>query len=167
MVRLTLLLILGLQTLGFGQTLTGQVFLLAEDYEASKCEAFGECDCCTSDLFFLTADKFCYVSRCISGDAYFIGTYSTTSNKLKLTFDKKSVREVTDAEYNVTGLETKTTNIEPAELNIAKCGQKTRLTHPTIQEWSNGSRYKKVDETRLTKELTTSKAFKQLSKVNS
>jgi hypothetical protein len=164
MLRLTLILTLGLQTLGFGQTFMGQVFLLSEDYEESKCEAFGECDCCTSDVFFMTADKFYYVSRCISGDAYFTGTYSTKSNKLKLTFDKKFVREVTDSEYNVTGLETKTTDIKPTEFDVAKCGQKVRLIHPTTREWRNGSRYDKVTETTLMKELTTSKALKQLLK---
>jgi hypothetical protein len=119
--RLTLILIL-LQTHGFGQPLTGQVFILADDFSDDKCEAFGECDCCTSDIFFLSSDKFCYISRCISGDSYFTGAYSTDSSKLKLTFDKKYVVEITDEDYTVTKLETRTTEIKPAEFDITKCG---------------------------------------------
>jgi hypothetical protein len=161
--RLTLILIL-LQTHGFGQPLSGQVFILADDFSEEKCEAFGECDCCTSDIFFLSSDKFCYISRCISGDSYFTGAYSTDSSKLKLTFDKKYVVEITDEDYTVTKLETRTTEIKPAEFDITKCGQSLRLNHSTIREWRNGSRYSKLKETEMMKQLTMSKAWKQISK---
>src|SRR6188768_3314682 len=110
MLRLIMILTLGLQGIGFAQTFTGQVYTLAQDFSSDKCEAFAECDCCSSDIFFLSNDKFCFISRCISGDSYFNGTYSIKSNKLKLTFNKKYVDEITDDDYNVTKLETKTKN---------------------------------------------------------
>ncbi|CAN5328979.1 hypothetical protein BH10BAC4_BH10BAC4_06850 [soil metagenome] len=164
MLRLTSLLILGLSCHGFGQTLTGQVYMLAEDFSADKCEAFAECDCCSGDIYFLSADKFCFVSRCISGDSYFMGSYSTKASKLRLAFGKKYVDEITDEEYNVTKLETKTKNTDPIELDIARCGQKIRLTHATIREWKNGSRYEQKDEALMMKELMTSKTWLQLSR---
>jgi hypothetical protein len=164
MLRLTVILIFGLQSLGLGQSLTGQVFILADDFSDDKCEAFGECDCCTSDIFFISADRFCYISRCISGDSYFSGTYSVKLNKLRLTFDKKSVNEITDDEYSVTRLETKATSIDAAEFEILKCGQRTRLTHATEREWSNGSRYPQKEEAPMIKALLASKPWKQLSK---
>jgi hypothetical protein len=164
MLQLTLILTFGFQTLAFAQMLTGQVFILADDFSDDKCEAFGECDCCTSDIFFLSSDKFCYISRCISGDSYFTGTYSTDSSKLKLTFHKEYIAEVTDEDYTVTRLETRTSEIKPAEFDITKCGQSLRLNHTTIREWRNGSRYSKQKETEMTKQLTKSKAWKQISK---
>jgi hypothetical protein len=163
MLRLIIILTLGLQGIGFGQTFTGQVYTLAQDFSADKCEAFAECDCCSSDIFFLSTDKFCFISRCISGDSYFAGTYSIKSNKLKLTFSKKYVDEITDEDYNVTKLETKTKNTDPIELEISKCGQKVRLTHPTTNEWKNGSRYEQKPESAMMTELKTSKPWKQLS----
>jgi len=137
--------------------------MVAEDFSEDKCEVFAECDCCSSEIFFLSADRFCFVSKCISGDSYFKGTYTTKSNKLKLTFDKKYVNEITDDDYKVTKLETKIKNTDPIEFDIIKCGQKLRLTHATTREWKNGGRYESKRETELMKDLTSSKPWKQLS----
>jgi hypothetical protein len=164
MLRVTLILTLAIQTFGYGQSFKGQVFLLAEDFQEAECKAFGECDCCTSDILFLSADRFCYISRCLSGDEYFAGTYSIKSAKLKLTFDKKSVREITDSEYEVTSLETRTVAIEPTEFDVTKCGQRVRLSHPKEREWRNGSRYDEKEEAAMLKNMATSKAWKQLTK---
>jgi hypothetical protein len=163
-IRVIIILILGLQCIGFGQTFTGQVYMLAEDFSNDKCEAFAECDCCSSDIFFVSKNRFCFISRCISGDSYFTGAYSVQSNILKLIFDKKYVDEITDEEYNVTKLETKTKITEPIALEISKCGQKMRLTHPTTREWKNGSRYEQKKEPAMMTELKTSKPWKQLRK---
>jgi hypothetical protein len=155
---------LGIQSIGFGQTFTGQVYRLADDFSANTCESFAECDCCSSDIFFLSTDKFGFISRCISGDSYFTGTYSVKSGKLKLTFDKRYVDEITDEEYNVTKLEMETKKIDPIEFDISKCGQKVRLTHPTANELKNGSRYEQKREAAMMRELKTSKPWKLLSK---
>ena len=163
MLRLTLILTLGLVRIGFGQDFTGQVFLLAEGFRDDKCEVVAECDCCGTDLFFLSSTKFGFVSRCLSGDAYFSGTYSPKMNKLTLTFNKKYVNEIVDDEYNVTKYETRPTKMSKVEFDIKQCGQKTRLTHLTTADWRNGSRYVQADEKAMTKKLLTSKPWKQLS----
>lgn len=75
MLRLTVILALGLQTIGVGQDFTGQVFMLTEYFVDDKCEVFAECDCCSTDLFFLKDKEFGMVSRCLYNDSYFRGTY--------------------------------------------------------------------------------------------
>jgi hypothetical protein len=164
MIRLTIILVFVLQSLVYGQSLTGQVFIVAQYFSEDNCEAYAECDCCSSDLYFLTGDKFCFVSKCISGDTFYRGTYTTKANKLILTFDKKFVTELTDEEYNIVGLETKEDKIDIIEFDIRKCGQKLRLTNPTNAELSNGSRYEQKRETELNKRLMTSKPWRELSK---
>ncbi|MEJ7643748.1 MAG: hypothetical protein WKF87_04085 [Chryseolinea sp.] len=153
----------GLQSIGFGQTFTEQVYRLAENFSDEECEAFAECDCCSSDIFFLSTNKFCFISRCISGDSYFTGTFLIQSNKLKLSFNKKYVDEITDEDYKVVKLETKTKNTDPIEFNISKCGPRVHLTHPITTEWRNGSRYEQKRESELMMALTSSKPWKQLS----
>jgi hypothetical protein len=157
------ILIFALQSTVFGQSFSNQVYRLAEGYSDSKCEAFAECDCCSGDLFLLSADKFCLISRCISGDSYFSGAYSVKLNKLKLTFDKKFVSEITDADYNVIGLDTKHYNTSPLEFDITKCGSKIHLTGPVASEWRHGSRYEQKRDTEMIKGLMIAEAWKKLS----
>lgn len=164
MLRLIIIFTIGFQTFGLGQAFTGQVYIVAEYFSDDKCEAYAECDCCSSDLYFLPGDKFCFVSKCISGDTFYRGTFITKANKLILTFDKKFVTELTDEEYNIIGFETKEDKIDTIEFNISKCGPKLRLTNPTYAELSNGSRYEQKRETELNKRLMTSKPWKELSK---
>ena len=61
MLRLTLIITFGLVRIGLSQELTGQVFLLAEDFREDKCEAVADCDCCGTELFFLSNTKFGFV----------------------------------------------------------------------------------------------------------
>jgi hypothetical protein len=163
MLRLTLILTLGLARIGLSQDLTGQVFLLAEEFFEDKCEVVADCDCCGTELFFLSNTKFGFVSRCLSGDSYFSGTYTLKTNKLTLNFNKKYVDEIVDEEYNVEKYETRQTKIDKVEFDIKQCGQKTRLTHLTTADWKNGVRYKETAEKSKTKVLLTSKPWKQLS----
>jgi len=163
MLRLTLILTLAFESLGLGQPFVGQVFMVAENFTEDKCEVFAECDCCSSEIFFLSADKFCFVSKCISGDTYYKGTYTWNSSKLKLRFDKKYVEEITDEDYKVTKLETRVKNSDLVEFDIRRCGQKLRLTHATARDWKNGGQVEAKRQTELMKRLTSSKPWKQLS----
>ena len=164
MLRFTIILLaLGLCRIGLSKDLIGQVFILSEDYDEVKCEAVADCDCCATDLFFLTTSKFGLINRCLSGDSYFTGTYSLKTNKLKLNFNRKYVNEVVDEDYNVTGHKTQQTKIDPVEFDIKRCGQKNRLTNLKTTEWKNGSRYTKSEEKAMLNDLLTSKGWKQLS----
>jgi hypothetical protein len=164
MLRLILFLTLGLHGIAFGQvTFSGQVFILSKDFIEEKCEVIAQCDCCATDLFFLSTNKFAFVSRCLSGDIYSTGTYSLKNNKLKLNFLKKYVEEEVDEQYKIIGYKHSETNMQPIEFEVVRCGQKIRLTQLKETERKNGSRYDQSSEKVKLKKLTESIAWKQLS----
>jgi hypothetical protein len=86
--RLTVLFIFvfGIQEICSSQNFSGQVFLLSKEFIEDKCEVNAGCDCCGTDLFFLSKTKFGFVSRCLSGDTYFTGTYSLKAKYSKIEF---------------------------------------------------------------------------------
>ena len=163
MLRLTVILALGLQAVSVGQDFTGQVFMLTEYFADDKCEGFAECDCCSTDLFFLTDKEFGMVSRCLYNDSYFRGTYSVKANKLTLTFTQTVVDEILNEETNKTQNDLKTIEIQPYQFTISKCGSKVRFQHATIKDFKNGSRYSLTREKELITELKDARAWKLIS----
>ena len=163
MLRLIIILTLGLQGIGFGQTFTGQVFMLTEYFLDDKCEVIAECDCCSTDLFFLTDKEFGMVNRCLYNDSYYRGTYSVKSTGLTLTFKQKVVNEIINEETNKIKNEPKTVEIKPYQFTISKCDTKIRLQHTTIKDFKNGSRYSVTREKELIKELKGTEAWKLIS----
>jgi hypothetical protein len=164
MLRTIILFTIGLQSTVFGQVVfTGQVFILSKDFIEDKCVVSAPCDCCATDLYFLSVDKFAFVSRCLSGDVYTAGTYSTNNNKLKLRFRKKYVEEETDEQYKLIGYKHSETSMQPVEFKIVRCGQKIRLTRHKETMWQNGSRYDQSSEKSKLKKLEESIAWKQLT----
>ncbi len=161
---LALILACGLQTIVQSQNLTGQVFLLANGFNETTCQAEAECDCCGTDLFFLSTEKFGLVIRCLSGDTYYKGSYTLKANKLTLNFDASIVNEITDEEYNMVKYETKQVKLTPSVFSVNLCRQKNRLVHSEADDWSYGSRYAAEDEKARLNKLLSSKAWKQLSK---
>jgi hypothetical protein len=157
MLRIIILLTIGFQTT-FGQSLTGQVFHLAETYLEDKCIAIGQGDCDTSDLFFLTDKQFCLITRCIDNDSYFSGTYLVRNKKLILTFKQAEVNVITNDQSKT---ETKRNNakIETRECIINSCGQKVKLVYSDIE---SGSRVTQIEEKEMTEELKRTTAWKLL-----
>lgn len=163
MLRLIIILTVGFQTIGLGQNFTGQVFMLTEYYLDEKCEVNAECDCCSTDLFFLTDKEFAMVNRCLFNDSYYRGTYSVKANGLTLTFKQKVVNEIINEETNKIKNQTKKVEIKPYKFSIGKCDSKIRLQHATIKDFKNGSRYSVTREKELTKELKGTQAWKLVS----
>ncbi|MBI1768865.1 MAG: hypothetical protein HYR67_10875 [Bacteroidetes bacterium] len=158
MLRIILLQIIGLQTT-YGQSLTGQVFYIAERYLQDKCTVISQGDCDTSDLFFLTDNKFCLVIRCIYNDTYYSGTYLIKDGKLILTFKQALVNEIVDDQTYKVDNKIMKTKIEPSEYKISSCGQKMRLVH-SIGE--NGFRRPQIEEKEMIKKLKEKSAWKLL-----
>ena len=158
-----IILTVGFHTIGFGQTFTGQVFMLTEYYWDDKCEVNAECDCCSTDLLFLTDTEFGMVNRCLYNDSYYRGTYSVKANELTLTFKQKVVNEIINEETNKIKNAPKTVEIKPYQFTISKCDTKTRLQHTTIKDFKNGSRYSLTREKELIKELKETEAWKLIS----
>ncbi len=147
-----------------GQQLSGQVFILAEKYEDTTCEIIAPCDCCASDLFFLNSKEFALINRCLFSDTYYKGTYLISKGKLILNFKQMSVLEVVNEETSKVTHEITHMNISPYVFSVGKCKKKTRLTHLTIKDFSNGFRYPVQKEKELKKELITSEAWRLISK---
>lgn len=137
--------------------------MLTEHFSEEKCEAYAECDCCSSDLFFLTKKKFAIINRCLYNDSYFKGSYKVKKDKLLLIFDQISVNEIIDGDSNEERNIKEKSKIEPIEFKISDCNNKVRLQHATITDFKNGSRFPVQREKQLITELKTANAWKLIS----
>lgn len=89
-------------------TLSNQLYLLAPEFNAEKCESFGECDCCTSNYLFLDNENFICVDYCLEVDTYYSGKYKIENEKVQLKFNSTIIKK----EYNWES-ETDTINNQP------------------------------------------------------
>ena len=163
MKRLILLVLVGFQVESWGQNLVGQVFILTDNFDVETCELGSGCDCCSTDLFFLTDKEFGLVVRCIYNDSYYRGTYAINKDKLVLTFKPKEVNEIVDeATFKVSHEVNKTTS-DPVEFKILKCDNKLKLENTTNPGFKNGIRLPLTTEKEKTKRLKDREAWKLLS----
>jgi len=114
MIRLVstfLVLSLGLLHTALAQPFSGQVYVMTDQFTADTCRPQIECDCCSSDIVFITDKEFVMVDKCIHNDSYYRGMYTVTKEDLTLKFDQFVVKET----YND---KTKETKIEKRNLKI-------------------------------------------------
>ena len=126
------------------------------------CTIENRCDCCLSDLFFISDKEFALIDYCEAGGTYTTGTYSRLKNKVTLTFKQCVVSEDSDYLTEKREIKKKDVKVEPIEFEFTKCGQKTE----TIENLKTKSyRYgvKQSDKNDFT-ELKTSKAWKLLTR---
>ena len=89
-------------------TLSNTLYLLAPDFNSKDCEAFGECDCCTSNYLFLDNETFIAVDYCLEVDTFYSGKYKIADGKVQLKYNTTVVQK----EYNWES-ETDTVNNHP------------------------------------------------------
>lgn len=140
-----------------------QVFILGYDSYEETCEFVPECDCCSTDLYFLSTDRFGYVDRCISGDTYYSGTYTMDKAQLTLTFERRYLTEVVNDDYEVIELEEKDGDFPPEVYKIDLCNENVRLIKKYEEGWIIGSRYKSDKDREILQELLDSEAWRQLN----
>ena len=158
-----LLLSVGLNSISLAQDLKGQVFQLTDSINVEKCEIASGCDCCASDLFFLTDKDFGLIIRCIYNDTYYKGTYSIKQDKLTLAFKQMHVNEiVNEATFKATN-EVEKTEINPIEFIITECGGNLKLENSTNPGFEHGIPQPVDVEREKFKKLKTSEAWKLLS----
>ncbi|MCE2994404.1 MAG: hypothetical protein ACK5RG_17845 [Cyclobacteriaceae bacterium] len=150
-----------------GQTLSGQVFILSEQYDENKCEVVALCDCCATDLFFINKKEFVMVSRCLFDNTFSKGKYRIKNNLLTLKYNKIHISEKTDEQTGKVTHVVEKSNIEKSDFEINTCGKKLRLHHTAIPEFKNGMQYEQSKEKQLKSELLKSKAWKLLGKKQS
>jgi len=160
---LALTLLLCLTGCAHGQILPNQVYVLA--FEFFDCEATPQGDCDAGDLFILPNKRFALVDRCISGDIFYSGSYDLSKTQLTLRFNRRTINEIQDNDYNVLGYADKTTGLVHATFDIKYCNNRLQLVNKKDSTtWWYGSRYEPSKEKELATELLLSKPWKQLTK---
>ncbi len=144
-----------------GQKFSHQVYILSDHFLRESCEVSAPCDCCASDLIFLSRKKFALVDRCLYHDTYLRGNYSATKNILTLDFKPVVIDHTYDENSKKEGVEKKEMKIPPLMLQIHPCGtDKTILVHPTIREYKYGSMQTNRKDSEIIRALKKSKAWK-------
>jgi hypothetical protein len=137
--------------------------MLMTDFDKENCKIASGCDCCASDLFFLTDKEFGLIVRCIYNDTYYKGTYSVKQDKLTLTFIQKIVNEIVDEATFKVRNEVEKTKVDPVEFTITECGGDLKLENSTNPGFEHGISQLPSDESELFKKLKTTEAWKLLS----
>lgn len=110
--------------------LSGQVYFYAPELDATTCEAFGECDCCSGSFLFLNDNDFLTMNVCEANEWYCKGTYKIVNDNVVLTYDSLMVEKnynwemVTDTTGTVTTeyfIETSKTNAPISILTRIVC----------------------------------------------
>lgn len=160
----TLCLILALPGLTRGQKFAKQIYLLSDHFSKETCEVDAACDCCASELIFLTKREFALIDRCLHNDTYLRGTYVTKVNGITLNFRPVVISQLYEERTQNEKHEKKRLAMAPLVLQIRPCGQdEVMLGHPTIREYQYGSRRKEVNEKEIIRRLKKSKVWKLTS----
>jgi len=145
------------------QSFTGQVFLLAENYQPETCMAEAPCDCCGTELVFLSRRNFVMVAYCLPENSYFAGTYKIKDDQLSLSFQPGSLSEILEPEKNEVKWEKKKSHIEDVKFTIETCGKgMTMLSHATVPDFRYGLRRPAAEEQKILAKVKGLSIDKQL-----
>jgi len=75
------------------QSLAGQLYFFAPEYDSTNYVATGACDCCSANTLFVDDSVFLYIDYCDEGCSYLKGIYRVQNNELSLNFDKVTVEK--------------------------------------------------------------------------
>ncbi|MBL7846420.1 MAG: hypothetical protein JNL40_03040 [Cyclobacteriaceae bacterium] len=137
-----------------------QVFLIGRDVDfvQDDCEIYTGCEGCSSELIFLTLDRFAFVSSEMEEITYFSGHYTVDSTKLILTYDRQYITEFMNEE-----LEEKEGDLGFKYFQIDHCQGKIHLLDKSNANATHGIRFKPDDEKKSMQALLDSKAWKVLN----
>lgn len=106
----------------WAQNLSGQVFIQGEIEVTNSCRPQIECDCCTTDLAFISNTEVVIIDRCIHNDIYYRGTYKVSGHYLNIDFSQFIVKENYNEETEKVSLERQSLKIDPITYSISSCG---------------------------------------------
>jgi hypothetical protein len=107
------------------QKLSEQIFELGGNKK--DCKIFGECDCCTSEIYFINDNQFALFDYCTFEHVLTIGTYKIHQGDLTLLFKQVSVTNGTEESGISPGKEPKKYlslekgEIKPLTFTFGKC----------------------------------------------
>jgi hypothetical protein len=158
-----LILSVGLLHNALSQPFSGQVYVMTDHFTTDRCRPQIECDCCSSDIVFITDREFVMVDKCMYNDSYYRGKYTVTKEDLTLMFDQFVVKETYNDDTKETKIEKRNLKITSINFYISNCKagdlelQRTDLKVLT-KAFKESS--EKTDQT--IKELKKTKAWGQL-----
>jgi|GEM_PF-1614686 len=145
----------------FSQSLKEQSFLLT-DRLLDECNVNAMCDCCASDLVFVSDNKFVLVDYCTDHGTYYTGIYRLTNDKLSLEFNQIKVEENFDYDKNELTEKKESCKCPTIEFQIRKCKNGIILDNLIKPEFRYGTREQREIETERVSKLKNSKAYKLL-----
>jgi hypothetical protein len=161
-----ILLVANFFTSGHAQSLSGKIFELGS--ENKNCKIVGNCDCCTSDLYFINLNQFILADNCESQTIFTTGTYKIKSKTVTLYFKDRSVTSGVDYDTNQEDksfIGVNDSKIAPASFSISSCGVKDiMLINSKIKNYNFGLRGEITDESTRIKQVMISEEWKLLSK---
>ena len=161
-IQFVFIVFLMLPVLSSGQKFSRQVYILSDHFLKEKCEVSAPCDCCASDLIFLTKTKFTLVDRCMAHETYLTGRYKVAKSKLTLKFKHVVIDNTSDETSKKELVEKKEMNLDPLILQINSCGDEFVLEHPSIKEYKYGARQTTRNDKEIIATLKKSKVWKVL-----
>jgi hypothetical protein len=145
-----------------GQTFSGQVYVMTEHFAAGKCQPQIECDCCSSDILFLSDKEFVMIDRCIYNDCYYRGAYTVSKGYLTLTFNQFVVCEIYDDISEKTEIKKQNLNIDPARFYITNCDDTVTLQRTDLKVLTKAFKDSKEKAGMKINELKKTTAWEQL-----
>jgi len=158
-----MLLIFGQFLSAHAQTFAGQTYTISDKLD-TECSIELRCDCCVSDLIFLTETEFALIGYCEGGGTYQIGTFTILGDRLELKFKQFYVSEETGFLVEEREIKKKEQKIDPLEFKIGTCVQKAdKIENSTIEEYRYGFRRTTTDSDKVILKLKESRAWKLLA----
>lgn len=83
------------------EELNNSTFFIGPELDSTEADIVADCDCCASNLAFVSDSSFIYEALCLGGDSYIKGDYILFGDLLILRTNK----EIVDEEYEVGSME--------------------------------------------------------------
>jgi hypothetical protein len=145
------------------QKFSGQVYVMTENFTSDRCRPQIECDCCSSEIVFLTDATFIMVGRCIHNDSYYKGTYIVGKGDLTLKFDQLVVKETYNDETEEVKIETKDLKIGSAKFHVTSCNTDNVVLQRTdLKVLTKAFKESQEKGQQIIDELKKTKAWEQL-----
>jgi hypothetical protein len=149
--------------LASAQQFSGHRYVMTEHFTTDTCRPQIECDCCSSDILFISDKEFVMIDRCLYNDSYYRGTYSVTKENLTLNFRQIVVKETYVEETETTKVEKRNLKIVPFRFYITNCETDDFILQRTdLKVLTKAFREKKENADGEIKELKKKDAWKQL-----
>lgn len=68
-------------------SMAGKLYFFAPEFDSTKLEAMGDCDCCAANTLFLNDSSFLEIEYCDEGSTYVMGKYQMDDHSLNLMYD--------------------------------------------------------------------------------